>query len=186
MEFINTITGISMSNSLTKTLLDKWNETTENPYTKGIVPSGRYEISDTIKRIRRNQITDYYSDYNYASTSTDVEKIQDKKRKDQESLETYKSVFDWEEKYSVDTEFSVAAVENIYINVPCESKEEALEYINHDKQIEAPDESKCYETSLEIDQEEGSRDLTVSLRDLRLKGKEIVELTKTYPKELPT
>ena len=175
-----------MSKSLTKTLLDKWNETSENPYSKQNFPSGRYEISNEIKRIRHNQITDYSRDYRYSFTSTDVDKIKDKERKEQKALEIYKSVFDWEEKYSVDTEFSVAAVENLYINVPCESIEEALEYINHDKKIEAPDESQCYETSLEIDQEEGSRDLTVSLIDLRLKGEEIVDLTKTYPKQLPT
>ena len=160
MELINTITGISMSESLTKTLLDKWNQEPKiNHIGKESFPD-RWKMEYELKKIRENQLTHYLGCYG------DVPK---KKKTELELFNAYKCVFNWEEEYSVETEYEVIPTDNIRSYTECENFKEAQEYLNDEKDVEEPS-TNDWEGWIEIGDEEEKK-LIVRINNLRLKEK---------------
>ena len=89
-------------------------------------------------------------------------------------MNTYRSVFSWKEKYSVEYTYSIVANDYYRKNIKCEDIEDALSQINGDK---TPEEAEVgnfyfdemdYESGFEID-DEAVRELEMSIQDLSLK-----------------
>ena len=89
-------------------------------------------------------------------------------RSNPELLAEYKRQFDWDTKYAVSVEWEVYAP-TCEQEIPCESEEEFLAYLEDEKEVEEPDnwEDYCYEQP-SIEGEEG-RTPAIRVVNLRLK-----------------
>jgi len=171
MEHINTITGISMSeslkhhlNQLTKTLVDKWNKQEEKTYgvNKGQLHySERYEVRIDLENLRENQLSEYENAYSLP---------QGKEEADKHLLEAYKSVFDWEEQILLKTSFSVNPEDYLWDETIAESEEEVKQYLSGETEVIEPD-GNDYEGGYYTDGE-NERKVEVEIINLRLKKKD--------------
>lgn len=149
---------------LTKeTLLKQWNSVEGKEVGWG---NPRRSIQNDIEDIRLRQLTHYQNYY--------LGDRVDKQKEDTQKMNTYRSVFSWKEKYSVEYTFSIVANDYYRKNIKCEDIEDALSQINGDK---TPEEAEVgnfyfdemdYESGFEINDEE-DRELEMSIQDLSLK-----------------
>ena len=134
---------------LTKeTLLKQWNSVEGKEVGWG---NPRRSIQNDIEDIRLRQLTHYQNYY--------LGDRVDKQKEDTQKMNTYRSVFSWKEKYSVEYTFSIVANDYYRKNIKCEDIEDALSQINGDK---TPEEAEVgnfyfdemdYESGFEIDDE---------------------------------
>ena len=92
-----------MSNSLTITLIDKWNKQKVEEYgsKKGeLYFSERDAVERKLSDLREKEITNYRHCYSYD------------RQEDNEFLEAFQSLFDWEERFSIRTDFQIVARED--------------------------------------------------------------------------
>lgn len=149
---------------LTKeTLLKQWNSVEGKEVGWG---NPRRSIQNDIEDIRLRQLTHYQNYY--------LGDRVDKQKEDTQKMNTYRSVFSWKEKYSVEYTYSIVANDYYRKNIKCEDIEDALSQINGDK---TPEEAEVgnfyfdemdYESGFEINDEE-DRELEMSIQDLSLK-----------------
>ena len=149
---------------LTKeTLLKQWNSVEGKEVGWG---NPRRSIQNDIEDIRLRQLTHYQNYY--------LGDRVDKQKEDTQKMNTYRSVFSWKEKYSVEYTYSIVANDYYRKNIKCEDIEDALSQINGDK---TPEEAEVgnfyfdemdYESGFEID-DEADRELEMSIQDLSLK-----------------
>ena len=149
---------------LTKeTLLKQWNSVEGKEVGWG---NPRRSIQNDIEDIRLRQLTHYQSYY--------LGDRVDKQKEDTQKMNTYRSVFSWKEKYSVEYTYGIVANDYYRKNIKCEDIEDALSQINGDK---TPEEAEVgnfyfdemdYESGFEINDEE-DRELEMSIQDLSLK-----------------
>tara|TARA_B000000565_G_C23683943_1_gene339233 strand:+ start:95 stop:757 length:663 start_codon:yes stop_codon:yes gene_type:complete len=149
---------------LTKeTLLKQWNSVEGKEVGWG---NPRRSIQNDIEDIRLRQLTHYQNYY--------LGDRVDKQKEDTQKMNTYRSVFSWKEKYSVEYTYGIVANDYYRKNIKCEDIEDALSQINGDK---TPEEAEVgnfyfdemdYESGFEINDEE-DRELEMSIQDLSLK-----------------
>ena len=149
---------------LTKeTLLKQWNSVEGKEVGWG---NPRRSIQNDIEDIRLRQLTHYQNYY--------LGDRVDKQKEDTQKMNTYRSVFSWKEKYSVEYTYGIVANDYYRKNIKCEDIEDALSQINGDK---TPEEAEVgnfyfdemdYESGFEINDEE-DRELEMSIYDLSLK-----------------
>ncbi len=149
---------------LTKeTLLKQWNSVEGKEVGWG---NPRRSIQNDIEDIRLRQLTHYQNYY--------LGDRVDKQKEDTQKMNTYRSVFSWKEKYSVEYTYGIVANDYYRKNIKCEDIEDALSQINGDK---TPEEAEVgnfyfdemdYESGFEID-DEADRELEMSIQDLSLK-----------------
>ena len=149
---------------LTKeTLLKQWNSVEGKEVGWG---NPRRSIQNDIEDIRLRQLTHYQNYY--------LGDRVDKQKEDTQKMNTYRSVFSWKEKYSVEYTYGIVANDYYGKNIKCEDIEDALSQINGDK---TPEEAEVgnfyfdemdYESGFEINDEE-DRELEMSIQDLSLK-----------------
>ena len=149
---------------LTKeTLLKQWNSVEGKEVGWG---NPRRSIQNDIEDIRLRQLTHYQNYY--------LGDRVDKQKEDTQKMNTYRSVFSWKEKYSVEYTYGIVANDYYRKNIKCEDIEDALSQINGDK---TPEEAEVgnfyfdemdYESGFEINDEE-DRELEMSIQYLSLK-----------------
>ncbi len=150
-----------MENTLTNTLLDKWNEEKELDNGNITFPQ-RLDIHNQLEKIRSRQVSD---SYNLECSLTEE---QDKlKEKDNEIISAYKNLFDWDEGYSIEGEWSFEPDDYLYQTQSCDSAEEAYQILIGEKSLEEPD-PYSYEGGYYITEEQ-DRKLIVDIFNLRLK-----------------
>ena len=149
--------------SLTNTLLEKWNTQEKKDY--GINPeelwfSKRREMEYEVREIRTNQLSDYAKSY-----SASPEQL----AKDEETIKAYRSIFSWDETYSIESTWNIQPDDYFRTRLECEDINEAKEYLanDYDKEIEEP-EAYDYDGGMYIDGED-DRTLVVHIQNLKLK-----------------
>lgn len=149
--------------SLTDTLIEKWNKQEIKQY--GINEGelhypDRWELKCDLSSLRKSEINNWSdSSYYYHSETLN---------EDKEKLKAYRSLFVWDEKYSVEASFNVETEDYLYTNIECEDLNEALEYINDtDKEIDEPD-TYDYEGGLYIEGEQ-DRKIIIKIDNLILR-----------------
>ena len=153
--------------SFKEQLLKDWNSVKDDT---GGYHNPRKKIRRDIEEIRQRVLTDYENYWSYG----DELKKEDKKKEDYEKMNTYRSVFEWEEKYEVCYAFNLIPNDYYYQTVQCENYEDFREQITGEKTPEEVEEGNIsfddfdYESGFEVGEEE-ERTLNLDISNLRLK-----------------
>ena len=90
---------------------------------------------------------------------------------DEQQLDAFRTLFDWETEYSITSWWKAEINHDIEDTIACESAEDALAYLNYDKESAEPD-TDNWDCSRHIEFPDGEpyiRELSVSVEDLRPK-----------------
>ena len=153
--------------SFKEQLLKDWNSVKDDT---GGYHNPRKKIRRDIEEIRQRVLTDYENYWSYG----DELKKEDKKKEDYEKMNTYRSVFEWEEKYEVCYAFILIPNDYYYQTVQCENYEDFREQITGEKTPEEVEEGNIsfddfdYESGFEVGEEE-ERTLNLDISNLSLK-----------------
>lgn len=153
--------------SFKEQLLKDWNSVKDDT---GGYHNPRKKIRRDIEEIRQRVLTDYENYWSYG----DELKKEDKKKEDYEKMNTYYSVFEWDEKYEVCYAFNLIPNDYYYQTVQCENYEDFREQITGEKTPDEVEEGNIsfddfdYESGFEVGEEE-ERTLNLDISNLRLK-----------------
>ena len=153
--------------SFKEQLLKDWNSVKDDT---GGYHNPRKKIRRDIEEIRQRVLTDYENYWSYG----DELKKEDKKKEDYEKMNTYRSVFEWEEKYEVCYAFNLIPNDYYYQTVQCENYEDFREQITGEKTPDEVEEGNIsfddfdYESGFEVGEEE-ERTLNLDISNLSLK-----------------
>ena len=153
--------------SFKEQLLKDWNSVKDDT---GGYHNPRKKIRRDIEEIRQRVLTDYENYWSYG----DELKKEDKKKEDYEKMNTYNSVFEWEEKYQVCYAFNLIPNDYYYQTVDCKNYDDFREQITGEKTPDEVEEGNIsfddfdYESGFEVGEEE-ERTLNLDISNLSLK-----------------
>ena len=153
--------------SFKEQLLKDWNSVKDDT---GGYHNPRKKIRRDIEEIRQRVLTDYENYWSYG----DELKKEDKKKEDYEKMNTYNSVFEWEEKYQVCYAFNLIPNDYYYQTVDCKNYDDFREQITGEKTPDEVEEGNIsfddydYESGFEVGEEE-ERTLQLDITNLSLK-----------------
>ena len=130
----------------------------------------RRTIQNNLEEIRKRVLTDYE---NYWSYGDELSK-EDKKKEDNEKMNTYHSVFEWEEDYKVCYAFDLTPNDYYYQTVECKDYDDFREQITGEKTPDEVEEGNMGYSDLDYDGgfevgDEQERNLELDIKNLRLK-----------------